>query len=274
MKIYSKEEEEKRKKDKEIEMLKTQIEDSKMREDEAKRAVNTVFMTSLPLKANEKDIYNFIKENNVGKIRDIKLIREIKTKRSKGIAYIEFYYFESVTNALSLNNKRFMGQNIFVTRSQSDKNRGQLVTRAPKPMIRQTTNKNNAGVNQKGIIIKNLVNDLAKMNQEDMRRFFGSFGDIEYIDMDFDPQTGLNKGYAIILYTNAEDAKAAIKKMNGLKLSGEVMMVSHVPSYMCLGSAGDDEGGSRIASKTARLYMISKLARGEVQKNLDTGKPY
>lgn len=42
-------------------MLKNQIEDSKMREDEAKRAVNTVFMTSLPLKANEKDIYNFLK---------------------------------------------------------------------------------------------------------------------------------------------------------------------------------------------------------------------
>ena len=42
-------------------MLKTQIEDSKMREDEAKRAVNTVFMTSLPLKANEKDIYTFLK---------------------------------------------------------------------------------------------------------------------------------------------------------------------------------------------------------------------
>ena len=62
--------------------------------------------------------------------------------------------------------------------------------------------------------------------------------------------------------------------MNGLKLSGEVMMVSHVPSYMCLGSTADDEEGSRIASKAARMYMIRKLARGEVQKNIDTGKIY
>ena len=61
LKVISKEEEEKRKKEKEIEMLKNQLEDSKMREDEVKRAVNTVFMTSLPLKANEKDIYNFLK---------------------------------------------------------------------------------------------------------------------------------------------------------------------------------------------------------------------
>ena len=68
LKVYTKEEEDKRKKEKEIEMLKTQIEDSKMREDEAKRAVNTVFMTSLPLKANEKDIYNFIKVIIIRKI--------------------------------------------------------------------------------------------------------------------------------------------------------------------------------------------------------------
>ena len=169
-----------------------------------------------------------------------------------------------------MNNKRFMGQHIFVTRSQSDKNRGQLVTRAPKPIIKQNTNKASQGVNQKGIIIKNLINDLAKMNKEDIRKFFGSFGDIEYIDMEMDEQNGLNKGYAIILYSRAEDAKAAIKKMNGLRLSGEVMMVSHVPSYMCLGTA-DDEGGNRIASKAARMYMISKLVRGEVKNNLDTG---
>lgn len=56
------------KKQKEINMLKTQIEDSKLREDEAKRAVNTVFMTSLPLKAHEKDIYSFLKVIVIRKI--------------------------------------------------------------------------------------------------------------------------------------------------------------------------------------------------------------
>lgn len=200
------------------------------------------------------------------------MIREIKSKRSKGIAYIEFYYFESVTNALSMNNKRFMGQHIFVTRSQSDKNRGQLVTRTAKPMVKTSSSKNSQGVNQKGIIIKNLINDLAKMNKDTIRQLFDTFGDIEYIDMEMDPETGLNKGYAIILYSRAEDAKAAIKKMNGLKMSEEVMMVSHVPSYMCLGSAADEEGGGRINSKAAKIYLSRKLARGNVQNNLDTGE--
>ena len=253
-------------------MLKIQIEDSKMREDEAKRAVNTIFMTSLPLKANEKNIYNFIKESNVGKIRDIKLIREIKSKRSKGIAYIEFYYFKNVTNALSLNNKRFMGQNIFVTRSQSDKNRGQIITRTTKPIVRQTNNKQTSGINQKGIIIKNLVNDLAKMNQEDIRKLFRSFGEIEYIDMEMDNIKKLNKGYAIILYSRSEDAKAAIKKMNGLKLSGEVMMVSHVPADMCIGTGGDNENGNRIFSNKARIIASQRIGRGNMEDNIDLGK--
>lgn len=55
------EEEDRKKRMKEIQMLKSQIEESKMKEDEIKRATNTIFMTSIPLKATEKDIYSFIK---------------------------------------------------------------------------------------------------------------------------------------------------------------------------------------------------------------------
>lgn len=254
-------------------MLKTQIEESKMREDEVKRATNTIFMTSLPLKATEKDIYGFIKvdynlqENNIGKVRDIKLIREVKTKRSKGIAYVEFYYFESVVNALSLNNKRLMGQNIFVTRSQSEKNRGQIISRPPKPTNTPAKSNASSGLNEYGIIIKNLVNELARFNKDDITRTFESFGHIEYIDMEINPKTKLNKGFAIVLYSRVQDAKTAIAKMNGYSILGEIMMVEHVPSYMCVtkGNYGEDgeEGGSKIASSKARMYMMNKFMRGD-----------
>ena len=195
------------------------------------------------------------------------MIREAKTKRSKGIAYVEFYYFESVTNSLSLNNKRFMGQNIFVTRSQSEKNRGQIISRPPKPAVNTIKNKPNSGMNEHGIIIKNLVNDLAKFNKDDIRRTFESFGTIEYIDMDIDPRTNLNRGYAIVIYTRVQDAKTAIAKMNGYSILGEVMMVEHVPSYMSVTKTNfiedGEEGGSKIASSKARMYMMSKFMRGD-----------
>ena len=169
-----------------------------------------------------------------------------------------------------------MGQNIFVTRSQSDKNRGQVITRTPKPMVKKTKAQTSSGFNNYGILIKNLVNELGKMGKKEIREFFGTYGDIEYIDMEINPITKMNKGYAIILYSRIQDAKAAIAKMNGFQLSKEVLMVSHVPSYMCIGRGqqGDDdgEGGNRIGSNAARMYMISKLARGDAMISQEIGK--
>jgi len=45
----------------------------------------------LPLKAKEKDIWNFFFRANCGKIRDIRIIRDARSGRSKGVAYVEFY---------------------------------------------------------------------------------------------------------------------------------------------------------------------------------------
>ena len=51
----------------------------------------TVLVYCLPLKAKEKDIWNFFIKNNSGKIRDIRIIRDARSGRSKGVAYVEFY---------------------------------------------------------------------------------------------------------------------------------------------------------------------------------------
>jgi RNA-binding protein 39 len=206
------------------------------------------------------------------------LIREAKTKRSKGIAYVEFYYFENVVNALSLNNKRMMGQNIYVTRSQSERNRGQVISKAPKQPTVPTKTTKTSELNEYGIIIKNLVNELAKFNKEDITKTFESFGQIEYIDMEVNPKTRLNNGYAIVLYSRVQDAKAAISKMNGYSILGEIMMVEHVPSHMCVGkgSFGEDgeEGGSKIGSSKARLHMMNKFMRGDKIIAQEIGKVY
>lgn len=160
-----------------------------------------------------------------------------------------------------------MGQNIYVTRSQSERNRGQVISRAPKPVNVPVKSKPASDLNEYGIIIKNLVNELAKFNKDDITKTFESFGQIEYIDMEVNPKTKLNNGYAIVLYTRVQDAKAAISKMNGYSILGEIMMVEHVPSYMCVtkGSYGEDgeNGGSKIGSSKARMYMMNKFMRGD-----------
>lgn len=68
----------------------------------------TVMIYSIPHRADEKDIWIFLtKHCGITKVRDIKLIRDQKTKKSKGVAYAEFYIREDVDKALASDTKPF-----------------------------------------------------------------------------------------------------------------------------------------------------------------------
>lgn len=56
-------------------------------------------------------------------MRDVKLITDNKTRRSKGIAYVEFADVASVSLALGLNGQKLLGVPIIVQPSQAEKNR-------------------------------------------------------------------------------------------------------------------------------------------------------
>ncbi len=55
---------------------------------ELDRDIRTVFAYNLPLKADEKDLFNFFAK--AGSIEDVKIIMDRNTRKSKGFAYIEF----------------------------------------------------------------------------------------------------------------------------------------------------------------------------------------
>jgi RNA-binding protein 39 len=63
----------------------------------------------LPTKAEEKDIWKYLVKNcGCSKVRDIKIIRDQRTKKSKGVAYAEFYMQEDVQKALQADTKPFI----------------------------------------------------------------------------------------------------------------------------------------------------------------------
>lgn len=62
-------------------------------------------MTRLHYRANEQDLWRFFKENNCGKVRDIRIIRDQRTMKVKGLAYVEFFTPESVLMALACSGK-------------------------------------------------------------------------------------------------------------------------------------------------------------------------
>lgn len=138
----------------------------------------------LSQRVRARDLEEFF--SSVGKVRDVRLITCNKTKRFKGIAYIEFKDPESVALALGLSGQRLLGIPIVVQHTQAEKNRigNAMPTFTPK---------NHTGP------MRLYVGSLHFNITEDMLRgIFEPFGKIDSIQLIMDTETGRSKGYGFI----------------------------------------------------------------------------
>ncbi len=55
---------------------------------------------------------------------------------------------------------------------------------------------------QTKVLVGGLVDKLAEVSEKDLKELFDPFGQIEYVDIHRDPQTGMCKGFAFIQYVN------------------------------------------------------------------------
>ncbi len=60
--------------------------------------------------ATEKDVFNFFARAGIGRVIDIKIIRDPRTGKSKGVAYSEFESQESVLLAVALSGQPIRGK--------------------------------------------------------------------------------------------------------------------------------------------------------------------
>lgn len=119
-------------------------------------------------------------------MRDVRLITCNKTKRFKGIAYIEFKEPESVALALGLSGQRLLGIPISVQHTQAEKNR--IANAVP-----VFTPKNHTGP------MRLYVGSLHfNITEEMLRGIFEPFGKIDSIQLIMDSETGRSKGYGFI----------------------------------------------------------------------------
>ena len=54
------------------------------------------------------------------------------------------------------------------------------------------------------------------MQESELKQIFSAFGKIDYVDIHRDPETGKCKGFAYIQYESIDDAKNAVKEMDGI----------------------------------------------------------
>uniref|UniRef100_A0A183IUK1 RNA-binding protein 39 n=1 Tax=Soboliphyme baturini TaxID=241478 RepID=A0A183IUK1_9BILA len=194
-------------------------------------------------------------ERDARTVRDVRIITDSKTRRSKGIAYVEFWDLEAVPLALGLHGQRLLGAPIVVQPTQSEKNR------MASAMLATAFGQNRGPM-------KLYVGSLHFNISEDMLRgIFDPFGKIDSIQLLKDPESGRSRGYGFITFHNAEDAKRAMEQLNGFELAGRPIKVGHVtehqPSLLqpSLDSDELDRTGIDLGT-TGRLQLMAKLAEG------------
>ncbi|VDO68367.1 unnamed protein product [Schistosoma margrebowiei] len=222
------------------------------------RDARTVFVWQLSARIRQRDLEDFF--TSVGKIRDVRLIMDNKTKRSKGIAYVEFREVESAQLALGLTGTRLLGVPIQIQQSHAEKNRVSATPSLPRP------SQQNRGP------MKLYIGSLHyNITEEMLKGIFEPFGKIEDIKLIKDPTTNRSQGYGFVTYVNSDDAKKALDQLNGFELAGRPMKVSNKSvtfnflGESCNRTALDNDEADRSGvdlGTTGRLALMAKLAEG------------
>ncbi|XP_063310934.1 probable RNA-binding protein 23 isoform X5 [Pelobates fuscus] len=217
------------------------------------RDARTVFCMQLAARIRQRDLEDFF--SAVGKVRDVRIISDRNSRRSKGIAYVEFCDIQSVPLAIGLTGQRLLGVPIIVQASQAEKNR--LAAMA------NNLQRGNAGP------MRLYVGSLHFNITEDMLRgIFEPFGKIENIQLLKEPDTGRSKGFGFITFSDAECARRALEQLNGFELAGRPMKVGHVTDRVdgsCDISFLDNDELEKSGvdlGATGRLQLMAKLAEG------------
>ncbi|XP_023180842.1 RNA-binding protein 39-like isoform X1 [Xiphophorus maculatus] len=219
------------------------------------RDARTVFCMQLAARIRPRDLEEFF--SAVGKVRDVRMISDRNSRRSKGIAYIEFVEASSVPLAIGLTGQRLLGVPIIVQASQAEKNRAAAAAAANSL--------------QKGTFgpMRLYVGSLHfNITEEMLRGIFEPFGRIENIQLMMDSETGRSKGFGFITFADAECAKKALEQLNGFELAGRPMKVGHVTERTDAAAASSfldndelDRSGVDLGT-TGRLQLMARLAEG------------
>jgi RNA-binding protein 39 len=189
---------------------------------------------------NERDLFEFF--SHVGRVEDIRLIRDQRTQKSKGLCYVEFWDKESVSKAVTLTGQLLGGYPISIS-----------ITLAPK--VSTTTIVETSMKLYVGQLHENVT-------ESDLKPVFAAFGDLDFIDIHKDSD-GVSKGFGFVQYKSEADARAAMEALNGLKIAGKAIKVGIVDSRGDGGSELDDEGTGGVAmNATSRAALMAKLGRG------------
>jgi len=214
-------------------------------EREAHRDEYTVFVSQIFPKVDERDLFEFF--SLVGRVEDIRLIRDQRTQKSKGLAYVEFWERDSVHKAVALTGQLLRGYPITIQVTQTAKQK-EVVIAGDQPMKLYVGN------------LRDIV------TTEDLMPVFEAFGPVTSVEIVRDSDNK-SKGYGFVVYKKKDDAETALNALNGLDLAGQAIKVGRADLSQQpdlgnnVGELDDGEGGGLALSAQGRAALMAKLAR-------------
>ncbi|KAJ4715957.1 RNA-binding protein 39-like [Melia azedarach] len=223
------------------------------------RDQRTVFAYQICLKANERDVYEFF--SRAGKVRDVRLIMDRNSRRSKGVGYVEFYDVMSVPMAIALSGQPLLGQPVMVKPSEAEKNLVQSSSSVA-GASGGLTGPYSGGARR--LYVGNLH---FNMTEDQLRQVFEPFGTVELVQLPVD-DTGHCKGFGFVQFGRLEDARNALNLNGQLEIAGRAIKVSAVTDQnggqdvgANTGDFDDDEGGGLSLNARSRALLMQKLDR-------------
>ncbi|CAB3406227.1 unnamed protein product [Caenorhabditis bovis] len=179
------------------------------------RDQRTILIMQMARDTRPRDLEEFF--SAVGSVRDVRIITDSRTGRSKGIAYVEFWDEDSVALALALNGQRLLNAPLIIQRTCAERNRAANASVATTIGFGIPANKGPTRM---------LVDNLhPKITEKMLTEVFDSFGRIDRVEMEHDAN-GDGVGSAVIVFRNAEDATKAVEQLNNFELAKKCIRLS------------------------------------------------
>lgn len=234
---------------------------------ELERATRTVFAYNLNIKADERDIFEFF--SLAGEVTDIRLITDRNTKRSKGLAYIEFASQQQVFSALALTGQMMMGQAVMVKPAEAEKNLAWEAQQAAKQTQADVSavlgTAVDMGPGAVGPIKLQVTGFKPGFGEAELRQIFEPFGALESVNVVRDG-AGQPVGIAYVVFRNFHEGQTAMAHWNGNMLLDSLLVVTPAPLTSAeggptttVGELDEDEDNFKLSNQ-ARAALMSRLA--------------
>lgn len=226
------------------------------------RDERTIFILQLARQTRPRDLEEFF--SSVGHVRDVRIITDTKTRRSKGIAYVEFWEREAVPLAMGLSGQKLNGAPLIIQMSLAERNRAATTVTA-------TTIGLGLGLSTGPIKIR-VGNLHPNITDEMLGAIFEPFGRVDRCYVQKDP-TDITCNTGFVIFRHGEEGKRAMEQLNGFELAGRSIRVSTVEETEPSTIIKQEEQSISVKQESAevnemnvnsssRLQLIANLAKG------------